>query len=229
MNFRFSPVAFALLGFACFAAGCSTVDSRGIDLLGPVYEPKNVRGPALWPPNFTRVAVFPAHDATQRLPAGFVSVFDETWRRSLSRSQRSEFINLSRASLLTWTGKETVDAAGLFPPGLLARIQAETGAQAALFLELNNCTAYPPLALAFRARLVQIDTGVTLWMADELFDGGEATTARGARRFAMARSPREDALDDGILHSPSRFSEYAFAAVVDCFPPRVATESEKKR
>ncbi len=209
------------------AAGCSTVDPRQAELNGPVYEPKNIRGPELWPPNFTRVAVLPAHDATQRLPAGFVSVFDETWRRSLSRSQRAEFINLSRASLLTWSGKETVDSTGLLPSGLLARIQNETGAQAALFLELNNCTAYPPLALAFRARLVQLETGATLWMADELFDGGEATTARGARRFAMARAPRQDSQDDGILHSPSRFSEYAFATVVDLFPPRVASEKPK--
>lgn len=229
MNFRLSPGFFALLGFALFAVGCTTVDSRQAELNGPVYEPKNVRGPELWPPNFTRVAVFPAHDATLRLPAGFVSVFDETWRRSLNRSQRAEFIGLSRASLLTWTGSETLGTVGLLPPGLLARIQAETGAQAALFLELNNCTAYPPLALAFRARLVQLETGATLWMADELFDGGEATTARGARRFAAARAPRGDAADDGILHSPSRFSEYAFATVLERLPPRVASEPKKPR
>lgn len=226
MNLRLPSVFLVLLVAAL--AGCSTIDPRQAELSGPVYEPRNIRGPELWPPNFTRVAVFPAHDATQRLPAGFVSVFDETWRRSLSRSQRAEFINLPRSSLLTWTGKETLDSTALLPTGLLPRIQAETGAQAALFLELNNCTAYPPLALAFRARLVQLDNGATLWMADELFDGGEATTARGARRFALARAPKEDAQDDGILHSPSRFSEYAFAAVLDRLPPRVASQPEKK-
>jgi hypothetical protein len=209
-----------LLALALLAGGCASVDPRIGDLVGPVHTPSNVRGPARWPENLARVAVLPAHDTSGRLPAPFVDSYDGIWRRSLDRSQRAEFISITRPELSTWTGRASLGTARPVPRELLPRIGRETGAQAVLFLELNHCTPYPPLVISFRARLVAIDSGETVWMADEIFDAADDATARSARRHARANTTGPGDTTGGILHSPSQFSEYAFLAVTNLLPPR---------
>ena len=208
------------LGIALFAGGCASLDPH-LDDLGPVYKPVNARGPAVWPAAIRRVAILPAHDTSGRLPASFVTTYDTIWRRTLDRSQRAEFVGLNRPQLTTWTTKETFSATGLLPPDFLLRIGRETDAQAVLFLDLNNATAYPPLALSFRARLVDVTTGETLWMADELFDSGRDSTARAARRYAKANGSGKGDTTSSIVQSPTRFAEYAFQAVCELLPPRI--------
>ena len=210
----------SLLGLALLAGGCASLDPH-IDDLGPVYKPVNTRGPAVWPAAIRRVAVLPAHDTSGRLPASFVTTYDTIWRRTLDRSQRAEFTGLNRTQLTTWTAKETFAASGLLPPDLLLRIGRETDAQAVLFLDLNQATAYPPLALSFRTRLVDVTTGETLWMADELFDSGRDSTARAARRYAQANGSGKGDATSSIVQSPTRFAEYAFQAVCELLPPRI--------
>ena len=207
------------LCLALLAGGCTSLDPHLSDL-GPVYQPTNTHGPAVWPTDIRRVAVLPAHDASGLLPANFVTTYDALWRRTLDRSQRAEFIGLSRPQLTTWTSHETLAASSVLPMDLLPRIGRETDAQAVLFLDLNHCTPYPPLALSFRARLVNISSGETIWMADELFDSGRDSTARAARRYAQANTSGPGDATSGILQSPARFAEYAFQAVCELLPPR---------
>ncbi len=203
-----------------FAAGCSTpIDPRSQDS-GPAYQPANVRGPAAWPADLRRVAVLPAHDTTGLLQSHFVSSYDVSWRRALDRTQRTEFIAVQPAGMITWTGRDSLASAGLLPAGFLERIARETGAQAVLFLDLNHIKAYPPLALGFRARLVDPATGETIWIADELFDAANADVARTARRHAREQASGVGDAAHGILQSPSRFSDYAFQAVASLLPPR---------
>lgn len=209
-----------VLGIALFAGGCASLDPH-IDDLGPVYKPVNARGPATWPAAIRRVAILPAHDTSGRLPASFVTSYDTVWRRTLDRSQRAEFVGLNRPQLTTWTTKETFSSTSLLPPDFLLRIGRETDAQAVLFLDLNQATAYPPLALSFRARLVDVATGETLWMADELFDSGRDSTARAARRYAKANGSGKGDTTSSIVQSPTRFAEYAFQAVCELLPPRI--------
>jgi len=210
----------SLLGLALLATGCASLDPH-IDDLGPVYKPVNSRGPAVWPAAIRRVAILPAHDTSGRLPASFVTTYDTIWRRTLDRSQRAEFVGLNRPQLTTWTSKETFSATGLLPPDLLLRIGRETDAQAVLFFDLNNATAYPPLALSFRARLVDVTTGETIWMVDELFDSGRDSTARAARRYAKANGSGQGDTTSSVVQSPTRFAEYAFQAVCELLPPRI--------
>lgn len=210
----------AVLGLALFAGGCATLDPHLNDL-GPVYKPVNSRGPAVWPAAIRRVAVLPAHDTSGHLPARFVTTFDTIWRRTLDRSQRAEFTSLNRPQINTWTAKESFASNSLLPPELLPRIGRETDAQAVLFLDINHCSPYPPLALSFRARLVDVTTGETIWMADELFDSGRDATARAARRYAKANGSGKGDATSGILQSPTRFAEYAFQAVCELLPPRI--------
>ena len=219
---------FRLLPYLCLAllaGGCNSLNPH-LDDLGPVYKPTNTRGPAVWPATIRRVAILPAHDTSGRFPASFIATYDTIWRRTLDRSQRAEFIGLSRTQLITWTTKDSLAASSLLPPELLPRIGRETDAQAVLFLDLNNCTPYPPLALSFRARLVDVTTGETIWMADELFDSGTDSTARAARRYAQANASGPGEATSGIIQSPTRFAEYAFQAVCELLPPRISPDAK---
>jgi hypothetical protein len=207
------------------ATGCSTLDPRSEDF-GPTYQPANVRGPAAWPIDLRRVAVLPSHDTTGLLQSNFISSYDVSWRRALDRAQRAEFIAVPSVDMVTWTGRDSLASAGLLPAGFLERVARETGAQAVLFIDLNHIKAYPPLALGFRARLVDPATGETLWMADELFDAARADVARAARRYAREQASGIGDSAHGILQSPSRFSDYAFQAVAGLLPPRTPVASK---
>jgi hypothetical protein len=216
------------LGCALLVGGCSSIDTNLTDR-GPVYKPTNTRGPAVWPANLRRVAILPLHDTSGRLPASFVTSHDAIWRRTLDRSQRTEFVGLTRTQLTLWSRHETLASTDLIPPDLLPRIARETDAQAVLFLDLNHCSPYPPLALSIRARLVDLSTGETVWMADELFDSGTDATARAARHYAKANASGLGDTTSGILQSPTRFAEYAFQAVAELLPPHTAPAATSHR
>ena len=213
-----------LLGSALLAGGCTSIDPHLNDL-GAVYKPVNTRGPATWPVAIRRVAILPAHDTSGRLPVSYVTNYDMIWRRTLDRSQRAEFVGLSRSQVATWSVRESFASTALLPPDLLPRIARETDAQAVLLLDLNQCSPYPPLVLSFRTRLVDLTTGETIWVADELFDSGQAPTARAARRYAQANASGKGEATSAIVQSPTRFAEYAFQAVGELLPPRVATHA----
>lgn len=206
----------ALLGLAACASAPRPAES------GPVRTPKNVRGPVSWPEEVRRVAVLPAHDSTHRLPAEFVATYDAGWGRALAATQRAEFVTVSRATLAAWTGRGSLDSTAVLPAGLLARVAAETGADAVLFLDLTEVSPYPPLSLALRARLATPADDATLWIVDEIFDSRDAPTARGARIDARARASGVGDPASAIERSPSRFADHAFHAVAGLLPPRVA-------
>ena len=208
----------ALLGLAA----CSTVPE--LKDVGPVRHPQNVRGPDTWPVEFRRVAVLPSHDASGRLPAEFVGAYDAIWSRALAATQRAEFVALPRGRLSSLAGRETLDSTAELPSGLPARIAAETGAQAVMFLDLVEVSPYPPLSLAFRARLVAVDGAETIWMADEIFDARDSATARGARQEARAHASGVGDPTAAVQQSPARFADHAFRAVASLLPPRVPAE-----
>lgn len=217
---RLRPLARSLAVLALLGlAGCASLP-RDEDA-GPVRVPQNVRGPESWPREIRRVAVLPAHDASGRLTGEFVSGYDASWARALASTQRAEFVGVSRTTLFNWTGRETLDSTQPLPPGLLGRIAAETGSQAVMFLDLTEVAPYPPLSLAFRARLAAPADGETVWMVDEIFDTRDAATARGARRDARARESGAGDPTSAIQQSPSRFADHAFRAVAALLPPRL--------
>ena len=216
---RLRPLARALPLLALLL-GLSACASAPLADSGPVRTPQNVRGPETWPAGVLRVAVLPAHDASGRLPSEFVSTYDTSWERALASAQRAELVAVSRSTLASWTGRETLDSTGALPPGLLRRVTAETGAQAVMFLDLLEVSPYPPLSLAFRARLADTTNGDTLWMADEIFDSRDAASARAARKDARAQGSGTGDVTTSIQQSPVRFADHAFHAVAALLPPR---------
>ncbi|MCU0793101.1 MAG: hypothetical protein MUE42_09700 [Opitutaceae bacterium] len=203
---------------ACLAlAGCATPKAG----TSPERGPLNVRAVERWPEELTRVAVLPAHDASGRLTPEFTAGLDAAWDRALAETRRAEWVRVDAAALAGWTGRGTWSAAETLPADLPGRIAARSGAQAVLFLELTQVSPYPPLVLAFRARLTAVESGATLWAVDEIFDARDAATARAVLAAAGAgRAANAGDVTHAALQSPTRFADHAFRVVADTLPPR---------
>jgi hypothetical protein len=155
------------------------------------------------------------------LPQEFVSAYDPVWATALQRTNRAEIVTIDRVVLARWIGHPSINSTDPLPADLLARVARETGAQAVLFLDLTQCTPYPPLALGFRAKLVSLADSRIIWVADEMFDAAEAPATHAAEHFAQRNADGPGDATSGVLQSPTHFAAYAFGAVADLLPPRV--------
>jgi hypothetical protein len=206
---------------ALLLAGCASLPF-GARNQAPDYAPTNVRGPAEWPPLVRRVALLPTHDVTGALTPDFVAAYDLVWADALQHTKRAEFVLIDRPTLTAWIGRDSIASTDTLPSDLLAHIARATGAQAVVFLDVTHCAPYPPLGLGFRAKLVAVPDARIIWIADELFDTADAATASAAEHFAQRNPDSPGDPDGSVLQSPARFSSYAFKAVADLLPPRVA-------
>ena len=199
-------------------AGCA---STRPGVTPPERGPLNVRAVERWPEGLTRVAVLPAHDATGRLTPEFTASQDAAWGRALAETHRAEWVRMDGAQLAAWSGRATLSPVETLPADTLERIAARTGAGAVLFFELTQVSPYPPLVLAFRARLVSTDDGATLWAVDEIFDARDPVTAKAARASAQIRAQGPGDAGHAVLQSPTRFADHAYGVVLSSLPPRL--------
>ncbi len=208
--------ALLLLGLT----GCESVPDRlAVDPLTPSYKPTNVAGPDYLPIEVRRVAILPAW-STQPLDGRSLDNVDQAFVNALTRAARFETVPVSRDDLRSWVKQPAVGSTSALPANLFTELRAQTGADAVLFIDVTTHSAYPPLALGLRTRLVRLDTGATLWATDELFDASRATAAAGARRHHLQGAPQPADLSPTVLQSPARFAAYAADTLVGTLPSR---------
>ncbi len=104
----------------------------------PAYQPENILAAKAWPAGVKRVAVLPVATLLADVPADYFSSHDPVWLSALQASHRAEFVAVTRAELLRWTGRVSVSTTYPLPPDLLARIVEHTGAEAVAFLEVTH-------------------------------------------------------------------------------------------
>ncbi|MGE3313202.1 MAG: hypothetical protein AB7O66_24820 [Limisphaerales bacterium] len=212
----------ALVGVMGLTGCMSILDS--LPTAGPVYKPKNIyRGVEKLPQDVKRVAVLPLRVdgkdfAVEQARAGL----QKALVGELAKAERFELVQVKPESLRDWSGKLAWGAEEELPEGLLERIQRETGCEGILFCQVTGYRAYPPLAIGWRLRLVEVEGLRVWWAADEWFDAGDAAVANAARRHYMERAPRPHALADSqqILYSPLRFGTYTASALAATCPNR---------
>ncbi len=203
--------------------GCSAILDN-FPTAGPVYKPKNVYlGVEKLPPDVKRVAVLPLRVdgkdfAAEQARAGL----QKALVGELAKAERFELVQVKPEHLRDWSGKLAWGAEEELPEGLLERIRKETGCEGVLFCQLTGYRAYPPLAIGWRLRLVEVEGLRVWWAADEWFDAGDAAVANAARRHYMERAPRPQSLADPqqILYSPLRFGTYTASALAATCPSR---------
>lgn len=220
-------LSMGVVAVACaLLSGCAVtrIGTPGDLVRGKGYQPQNifVEGAAL-PKNIRRVVVLPLvcnendinlHEGRAELEPVLMSELIKTKKFEVVSSD-SVFLK-NRTSRADWAGEETL------PPEFFSLLHDSSGCDAVLFARLTAFRAYPPLAVGWRLRLVDVQTRRTIWAADEVFDGGEAAVGDGARRHQLTeeRVPSGAPNEWFVQNSPSKFGEYTVARLFATLPPR---------
>lgn len=231
LSARVMPARRHLWTLACAAllAGCQSIPLIDPARGGPFYTPANITGGPRLPDEVHRVVLLPLH--------GGVEIDDDTLERftaafaaELSRTQRFEVVTARGDEIRRLTGGRRIGSTDLLPPTLLSQMASTHGAQAALFVDITTFSAYPPLSLGVRAKLVRLRDGEILWGADNLFDSAQAPVVNSARRYSLDLGSGNGAgdLSHTILQNPTRFAAYAAFSTFSALPQRlkVATKPE---
>lgn len=220
---RRAPVAAVVAGALFWLAGCATPPLGDI-VTGPVYVPTNVftitnRLPA----SLRRVALLPltASSSQPEIEAGRAQL-EPVLRAELTRTRRFEVIPISPEQLRDATGQAAWSAEAELPPTLLRTLASRFGCDAVLFSRLTQYHAYPPLAIGWNLKLVDLSSAAVIWAADEVFDASQSTVANGARLYRQTHSQATGPLADSrqILMSPTAFGRYSAETLLGTLPPR---------
>ena len=202
-------------------AGCAIGTPRDLVRVKQ-YQPQNVyvEGAAM-PKNIRRVVVLPLvcdendinlGEGRAELEPVLLSELIKTKKFEVVSSD-STFLE-NRTSRAEWTTEENL------PPEFFSLLRENSGCDAVLFARLTVFRPYPPLAVGWRIRLVDAQTRRTVWAADEVFDGGEASVENGARKHQLIEERTGGAPNEWFVqNSPSKFGQYTAARLLATLPP----------
>lgn len=204
-------------------AGCTIGTPRDL-VRGSSYRPENVFTITnTLPVNLRRVVVLPlVCDENNYDLAEACAALAPVLQGQLVKTKKFEIVSSdaaflkNRAGRAEWTGEETL------PPELFSLLRESSGCDAVLFSRLTVFRAYPPMAVGWRVRLVDAQTGRTIWAADEVFDAGQSKVENGARRHQLTQERNLTGAPDEwfIANSPSKFAEYTAASLLATLPAR---------
>lgn len=186
------------------------------------YRPANVLSATIWPVAVKRVAVLPLACGLVDVPADYFSAHDPIWRAALQGSHRAEFVSVTRADLVRWSGRSSVSAAQRLPPDFLERVAAFTGAEAVAFLEVTSFSPYGAVSIGFRARITEVASKGTLWALEDVIHIDETSVLQVAKDVLSRRETRSSSASElnGVRLTPSRAIGYVAGAIAQTLPPR---------
>lgn len=229
-HLRRAALAIALLASLAALSGCASVQKRADPArTGPFFAPANVRGEETLPADVTRIVLLPVAAATPGITDTTLRELDESLATALVDAARAEITPISRERLARLAGRPALRSTDALPPDLPAKLAAETGADAVLFVDLTTYSPYPPLRVGLRARLVRLDPlafADPVWSFDNVFSAADPAVTNSARAHALLReksAPGPGDLSHAILQNPRSFADYAAGATWATLPPRRAT------
>jgi len=212
------------LAVCALSTGCHTIATPSDIVRGKGYRPQNIYTEnAALPKSIRRVVVLPLvcnendaamDDGRATLEPVLVSELIKTKKFEVVASDGAFLKN--RAGRADWSGEEVL------PPDLFALLRENSACDAVLFARLTVYRAYPPLEIGWRLRLVNAETGHTIWAADEVFDSGEPSVKDGARRHQLIaeRVPSGAPEEWFVQNSPVKFGQYTAASLFSTLPTR---------
>ena len=213
-------------GASAFAAQWPAIPYSGFEVqrwrTPPAYQPENILAAKAWPAGVKRVAVLPVATLLADVPADYFSSHDPVWLSALQASHRAEFVAVTRAELLRWTGRVSFSTTYPLPPDLLARIVEHTGAEAVAFLEVTHFSPYGSQTIGLRGRIMELTPNRAIWAFEETIQADEAGTAQ---MFREGLGRQDHLLSSssalaGIRISPIKIVTYVARVLVKTLPPR---------
>jgi len=200
-----------------------------------------VSSPVL-PAGLKRVLVLPIAPARQDVDlSDGCEALNAVVQAELVKSGRFEVVAAAPETVSSCTGSPVWTGEEVLPTNFFSSLKNVYGCDGVLFCELTECRSVAPLAIGWRFKLVDANTGKILWAADEVFDAGNLGVAKDAEQFQKSRQPRQgifygfytflawcihvptrSALDDqwNVLHSSTLFGEYSAGKLMETLPQR---------
>jgi hypothetical protein len=210
---------------ALLLAGCDTLPRAKPDgaRTGPFYAPANVRAVERLPETVRRIVLLPCGAADPRITEDTLRDLDGILAAGLTRSARAEISTLDRETLARFSGRPNLLSTSLLPADFLARVVAQTGADAVLFVDVTAYSPYPPLVLGLRARLVEARAADPLWNFDNIVSTADPAVVNSARARALRSTGTASAPGDRshtVLQNPLAFADYVADVAWNTLPPR---------
>jgi hypothetical protein len=226
-------VGIFLICALCLSGTCS---------MGADPSPDNVYvSPGSLPATLKRVLILPlAHEHSAADLSSGCELLCPVIRSELIKTKTFEVISADAKTVQGLTGQADWTGAEALPPDFFGSLQRVYGCDAVLFCELSSFHAYPPLAVGWRMKLVDLSSQKIIWAADVVFDAGDPSVCKSAEAYQrrqqgveqpttffkrvwiwMNRQP-EPATDDQwtILNSPRYFGEFSAATLLQTLPKR---------
>lgn len=220
-----------LILYICLFTGCANTTvaktAKWEVVNGPDYEVHNVHklAPKL-PASLRRVAILPlSAEPGESDPIATRQSIEPMLQSELDRLNVFEVIRVTRDQMRQMTGKAEWSAADKLPRDFMANLKEETGCDGVLFPRLTRYRPYPPMALGWSLKLVDLSDGQVWWAADEMFDTADPRVVNSARRYQITHLKYTKAnplLEDStvVLISPSRLAQYTAATLFATLPER---------
>jgi hypothetical protein len=194
------------------------------------------------PAELKRVLVLPLAGDTSvaGLPEG-CQMLDPVLQAALIKTGKFEVVSPTPEALRSCTGKLSWTGDEVLPQDFFSTLNHVYGCDGVLFAQLTTFRSSPPLAIGWRLKLADAQTGKILWAGDEIFDANNPVMAKSAQQFEKREQPHQSvafqvytffawcihvptrsALDDqwNILHSPRYFGEFSSEKLLQTLPVR---------
>jgi hypothetical protein len=214
----------------------------GTRSMGADPSPDNVYvSPDSLPATLKRVLILPlAHERSAADLSGGCELLYPVLRSELIKTKKFEVVSADTKTMQGLTGQADWTGAEVLPPDFFGSLQRVYGCDAVLFCELSTFHAYPPLAVGWRLKLVDLSSQKIIWATDVVFDAGDPSVCKSAEAYQrrqqgveqpttffkrvwiwMNRQP-EPATDDQwtVLNSPRYFGEFSAATLLQTLPKR---------
>ncbi|MEM9159480.1 MAG: hypothetical protein AAGB46_10560 [Verrucomicrobiota bacterium] len=207
-----TAIALILAAFS----GCKTtnrVNQRFDTTFGKKARVTNVHQAIDLPEHLRRVAVLPMY--LGRYDHIDFSLVEENFAQELIKKNLFEVHVVTPEDMNERFSRERYSSADYLPTKLLSKLHEAYAIDGVLLVDVSYFSAYRPVGLGVRAKLLDGHTGEIVWAMDQLFDSSVPAVSNAAREFYKTQSLLQYPMNDTtfVLHSPNRFSKYVAESV----------------
>lgn len=216
---RHALLSTAALG-CLLVAGCMTPAINDPARIGPFFTPINFVGEANLSADLRRIVLLPVCGGDVA-PAETAAALSPVFAAALQRQNRFEVVTLSRDECRRRFGVEEISSTAALPREIMTILRRDFAADGVLFVDFTVFRGYRPLTLGLRAKLAALKDSRLVWSFDTVFSADNPAVANSARHHFLLSDGRgvPGDLSPAVLQSPSRFAEYAAAAMFVTLPP----------
>ena len=232
--------AVLMLSLLPVVIGCQSIrDSWDGSVMGPFHEPHNHHlANGQWSDDITVVAIMPLTPGRgdQWTEQG-LELMQPVLTEELARFDLFEAITITPEKLTALTGAPRVRAHDALPnnfPVIIGALDKQHTdrkiCNAVLFCELDTFRPYPPMAMGWKFRLFNLETGDLVWAFDEIFNVGNPRVNNSLRRYMRTqRMTHMDIFRDSlVIDSPRVLARYSLTTALETMrkkKPKVVQET----